>query len=140
MTTRKEVFFNFLKDRPGEKFSVIDISAALTVPKTHFVTDIRKWMDTPEFAHIHRAAVKGGKGRDSYVYWYDKRKVHAPLPPAAKLGPRVPKVTSNALVPMKRKAVDRLTESFAQVLGFDSQGNIILLDDKDQVIRGKVMQ
>lgn len=133
MTTRKDVFLNFLKDRPGEQFTVANLSAALSVPPQHFVTDIRKWMDLPEFAHIIRSG--GGGKQDPYVYHYDKKRVHDPLPPIVKRAPRTP---STDLVPMKN--LKRLTETFAQVLGFDSKGNIILLDDKDRIIRGKVMQ
>lgn len=141
---RSDVFLNFLKDRPGQRFSVEQVAEALTVSSNLFRTDLRKWMDFPEYAHVHRAGEGTGTGRPRLFYWYDPKKVHKPLPPIEKRGPRGKQLKVRGrlpvgvqLVPVKTKR-SKETFSVARVL-YQGEEGIFLLDDKDQVIRGRVL-
>jgi hypothetical protein len=148
-TTRKQILLDYIKSQQGGKVTTKMIAEALNVPLQYFVTDIRKWMDTPEFDFIHREG--SGGAASPHRYWYDASERHAPLPPRTKHAqPRptkkTPKVSSN--LPEKvtpsfvRPGGSRATRPAGQMamVIFQEGSHLILLDDQDRLIRGRLVE
>jgi len=150
MTTRKESFLSFLQDYPTSGFTAKEAAEMLGVNTSSFATDAFKWVNSPEFSHVHRAG--SGNAGDPYKYWFDSEKERGMdlvrkhrRPRSNKRTKVTPKATQAKPQPVVEASTRTLivapgqeNGTFAQII-FEDGTDVILIDDKSRLIRGRVL-